>query len=196
MRDELMRCCFCNDYVFVDETNRLNFDSFLCNNCEKGTVFEVDNKLLTAKELLDIKLTENFFWINLNNNIKCTFSQEKLAKQIVSYLVSEAFKENSEFSALKDWGNIGIVANHNEYIGYLVWFEGYRSRINQIFIFNKHRRKGYASKFLKNWVENIAILKESFFEVESPNDLARNLLVKLKYTHFEDDKIIGDKFYW
>jgi len=78
------------------------------------------------------------------------------------------------------------------YIGYLLWYKGDEfATLNQLFVLPEHRRKGYAESIVVHWVHNHARQIGEKFALESPNEQAFALHVKLGHVRREGDDFIG-----
>jgi GNAT superfamily N-acetyltransferase len=80
-----------------------------------------------------------------------------------------------------------------QYVGFLVWTENKFAVLRQIFIVEDERRQGHAKKLLKFWVERYADRLHERFGIESPNEKALNLHLKLGHVKLEGDSYTGIK---
>jgi hypothetical protein len=77
-------------------------------------------------------------------------------------------------------------------VGYLLWFEKDEYLIlNQLFVMPGQRRQGHAESTVNHWVAAYAKSKGERFALESPNEHAIALHMKLGHIRRKDDNLIG-----
>jgi hypothetical protein len=106
-----------------------------------------------------------------------------------------AKESNSEFKFANKDENEALLAFDpitGAYIGYLVWYETEKYAIlNQLFVVAEQRRKGHAEAIVKHWVGEHAKHVGEQFALESPNEYAIALHIKLGHIRRERDDLVG-----
>jgi hypothetical protein len=74
-----------------------------------------------------------------------------------------------------------------------VWTEDKFAALRQIFVVEDERRQGHAEKMLTFWIENYADRLHERFGIESPNERALSLHLKLGHLRVEGDSYVGIK---
>ena len=93
-----------------------------------------------------------------------------------------AKEHNGEFRFANDENDALLVFDVGTaaYVGYLLWYHGQEyATLNQLFVVPEQRRKGAGSAMVTYWVENHAKRIGNKFALESPNDYAIALHLKL-----------------
>jgi hypothetical protein len=105
-----------------------------------------------------------------------------------------AKQTNGEFRFANDENNALIAFDIaiGAYLGYLLWYEDHDyATLNQLFVVPEERRKGCALSMVTYWVENHANRIANKFVLESPNEDAIALHLKLGHLRREGDQIVG-----
>jgi hypothetical protein len=192
-----IKCCYCNEILFLDDDTKTFNGFFQCLGCHKLSAIEIGNDIFPINEILDFNKMENKIkgWKNIDNVLKCSFLHDEFPRKICYVMNSKGrMEEDTHFTSIDDISEIVLLANDKEFLGYIVWTNvGDMARLNQIFILPQHRKNDYASKLLNFWVQEIADKKNERFEVYGPNEKAEQLLIKLGYCELEGDYIINKK---
>jgi acetyltransferase (GNAT) family protein len=84
-----------------------------------------------------------------------------------------------------------------EYLGFIVWnVSAGHAILRQIFTVQDERRRGLAERLVVYWVTRYADELSDTFGVESPNDKASNLHIKLGHMVKEGDGLKGIKCFF
>ncbi len=84
-----------------------------------------------------------------------------------------------------------------KYLGFIVWNVAEEHAIlRQIFIVPDERRKGLGAKLVSFWVAHYADKVNDTFGIESPNEKALNLHVKLGHARIEGDSVKGERCFF
>jgi len=84
-------------------------------------------------------------------------------------------------------------SKRRKYVGFLIWTEDKMAVLRQLFVVKDERRKGYASRTVKFWVEHFANKLGDRFGIEEPNPTAMKLHAKLGHLRLRGSMAIGLK---
>lgn len=99
------------------------------------------------------------------------------------------FHEESESSA-----GLYFDAKKGRYLGFLIWNIWHKYAVlRQLFTVPDERRKGYAGRVVDFWVKNYADKVADRFGIESPNDRALSLHLKLGHIKRDGKSFTGLK---
>ncbi len=128
---------------------------------------------------------------------RCRTKKDYLIVQLLQVMAKE---EDSSFLFVRDIDQLaGILvdATTGKYLGFLVWNVSERHAIlRQIFIVPDERKKGLATRLVTFWVERYADKVSDTFGIESPNEKALNLHIKLGHAKVEGDSVKGLKCFF
>jgi GNAT superfamily N-acetyltransferase len=124
--------------------------------------------------------------------IKCETASDWRVISIMQVLAKE---KNGEFRYANSDENEALLAfdpTTGVYVGYLLWNEKEEYAVlNQLFVMPEQRRKGHAEALVKHWVAVHAKRIGEQFALESPNEYARALHLKLGHIRREGDGFMG-----
>jgi len=128
---------------------------------------------------------------------QCRTKKDYLVVRLLQVLAKE---EDSRFMFVRDneqSAGILLDASNGKYLGFLVWNQSEGHVIlRQIFIVPDERRKGLATRLVTFWVEHYADKVNDTFGIESPNEKALNLHIKLRHARMEGDSVKGLKCFF
>ena len=125
---------------------------------------------------------------------RCRTKKDYLIVQLLQAFVKE---EDSRFLFVRDKeqsAGLYLDVAKRKYLGFLVWNKSDEHAIlRQIFIVPHKRRKGLASRLVTFWIERYANKVNDTFGIESPNEKALNLHIKLGHVIQEGESVKGVK---
>ena len=163
-----------------------------CYNCKNYIAIKFKNDIIQPKTVMKLNWNKDIIdrAIKINDNISIIICENEKDFLALKFMQRMAYIEGHSFLLINDKQNGGLVldTHKNTYIGYFVWTENKNAIIRQIFIIKDKRNKGYGTTLVKFWVENIADKLSKEFGVDSPKEFTNEILVKLGYANFEDEK--------
>lgn len=189
------KCTLCN---YKSSLSRASYmGRHICENCSNILAAEYLEKILSPKEILNIKWNSEMRGRSLSITktifaFECYSPKDEL---IMLFLHDMAKKDDSRFKSFcKGSQKAGIIFDKstNHYLGYISWVErkNYLD-LKQIFIVEEERRKGYATLLFNFWLKEFAFKISKNFSVESPNEKFSNILIKLGYARPIENGIEG-----
>ncbi len=172
---ETNRCVFCNNWLAV-KMDKMYFqigkilDTVQSKEVERGTM--------------------------IGNSLICFSPGTKFSHSVLKFLSYSAIEEVRSFNPYNPMYNSSLLLVNNidgrrNYVGFLTWWtKKFKSCLAQIFIDEKWRRRGYAEALVRHWIKDVGIKNQKKFLVESPNDMTKNLLVKMGHAEFRDGNFI------
>jgi hypothetical protein len=125
--------------------------------------------------------------------VVCRTAKDFLILKVLQAVVKE---EDSRFLFARPkehYAGLLLDAKRPKYLGFLVWTEDKYAVLRQIFVAEDERRKGHAENMVRFWVERYADALHEKFGIESPNEQATRLHVKLGHIKIEGDSYVGIK---
>jgi acetyltransferase (GNAT) family protein len=128
---------------------------------------------------------------------RCRTKKDFLTVQVLQVMAKE---EDSRFMFVRDGEqSAGLLLDQKtgKYLGFIVWnVSAGHAILCQIFIVPDERRRGLAERLVVYWVTRYADELSDTFGVESPNDKASNLHIKLGHMVKEGDGLKGIKCFF
>ena len=198
LKKPVVECFYCGEDVSLTFSNLdfLGGYDYLCPNCNNMVAVRFNKEILKPKEVLDIGWNKALF----NGSVKiedglflksCNSEKDSLIMKILQLLAKE---EDTGFRYIDlEHQKAFLLFNEEKYLGFIVWTENKHATLRQIYVLSEERKKGYAEKMLKYWVENISDKINKEFVVETPNAKSQSLLIKMGYAKIEGDKVVGVK---
>lgn len=119
---------------------------------------------------------------------------------IVRVLQAMAKEEDSRFMFVREGEHsAGLLLDRatGRYLGFIIWnVSAGHAILRQVFIIPDKRRRGFAERLVVYWVSRYADELSNRFGVESPNDKAANLHIKLGHMAEEGDHLKGIKCFF
>jgi len=200
----VVNCNHCGTKVSLTPRNlSINGLGYVCSECLNFVAFKFNGHFYQPRTVMNLKWNKDMKRRGIQIGDELVFTECKTKKDnfILRILNMIAKEENLGFLTPNlevHKGALLIDRKKEKYIGYIFWhwkkFKGESSVkpvLNQIFVVEDERRKGYGTKMIKTWVENI--IEGRSFVVEEPGIEALKILVKLGYAEVNGEKVIGKK---
>ena len=127
----------------------------------------------------------------------CRTRRDYLVVQLLQAMVKE---EDSRFLFVREKDQLaGLYVDiaRRKYLGFLVWnVADAHAVLRQVFIVPGERRRGLALRLVDFWVARYADKVNTTFGIESPNEKALNLHIKLGHIVQEGDSVRGVKCFF
>lgn len=193
-------CKVCEEGVALTKTNldMIGQFNYLCFKCHNVVAVKFGSDTLQPATVFDLSWNEEIKnqAIKLEDNTCFSVCKSKKDFLILMIMQLMAKKEGTSFLYVrKKEHKSGIIfdTGANKYIGFLVWSEAQKATLRQIYVMEDIRKKGYGTKILKFWVENISDKINEKFVVESPNKISDKMLINLGYARIEGNDLMGVK---
>jgi GNAT superfamily N-acetyltransferase len=174
---------------------RLGFIGYTCV-CDNCVAVPFEDGLVQPQEILKLQWNEGIIKRGVRISETCSVAVGGTSKdwEVLKMLQVLAKKTNGEFRFANDENDalIAFDAKAGIYLGYVLWYEDNdHATLNQLFVVPEQRRKGYAASMVTYWVGNHAKQIAEKFGLESPNEHAIALHLKLGHLRQEGDQIVG-----
>jgi GNAT superfamily N-acetyltransferase len=188
-------CAECSEEISLTPSSE-GFVGFLCG-CDNYVAIPFEDGILQPQEVMTLQWNEGLRerGTRLTENCsaaKCATERDWLVLALMQVLAKES---NSEFKfGNKDDNEALLVFDPvtGVYVGYLLWYETEKyAMLNQLFVMPEQRRKGHAEAMVKHWVAEHAKHVGEQFALESPNEYAIALHIKLGHIRREGDYLVG-----
>jgi hypothetical protein len=173
---------------------------FICSGCSNYVAVLYGNRFANPTSVLDVGWNptvfargkcvspESLFFVH------CRTEKDFLVLKVLQAIVKG---EDSRFLFVRqeEQHKAALLFDRRKrkYVGFLVWTEDKFAALRQIFVVEDERRQGHAEKMLTFWIENYADRLHKQFGIESPNESALNLHLKLGHLRVEGDSYLGIK---
>jgi len=193
----LAACAHCNAEVWFTPMNAA-FLGYLCGKCQNYVAFQYGYTHLQPAQVLRLGWNSSVLkrGIPLDSSLMFVPSESKKDYLILNLLQVIAKQEDPRFTFSqpnKDYAALLINRKENKYLGFICWTEKENAVLRQFFILKDERRKGHAQMMVAFWVENYADPLHEKFCIESPNESALNLHIKMGHVRREGDGAVGIK---
>jgi GNAT superfamily N-acetyltransferase len=174
---------------------RLAFIGYLCT-CNNYVAIPFEDQIFQPRELVTPGWNPGLRDRGTPLSTGCAVALCETArdKQVLTILQLIAKETNPEFRFANDENQALLAFDpfDGTYLGFLMYYNSEEySILNQLFILDGFRRKGYASAVVTHWVEHYARRIAEQFAIESPNANAIALHLKLGHLREEGDNLIG-----
>jgi GNAT superfamily N-acetyltransferase len=173
------------------------FVGYLCT-CDNYVAIPFEDEVFQPREIMSLTWNEGFRERGTRltercSAVKCQTDQDWLVLALMQVTAKES---NSEFKFGQQDENDALLVFDpvsSVYVGYLLWYEKNKTyaTLNQLFVMPDERRKGHAEAMVKHWVADHAKRLGEKFALESPNEYAIALHMKLGHIRKEGDTFIG-----
>jgi len=169
---------------------------YLCG-CDNYVAVPFEGHLVQPDEIMTLEWNEGLR--ARGNPLTATCSASKCETdrdwQVMAVMQVSAKERNPEFKFADKDANKGLLLFDpvtSVYVGYLLWYEKKEFAIlNQLFVVPGQRRKGHAEATVKYWLAEHARLLGEQFALESPNESAIALHMKLGHIRRERGYLVG-----
>ena len=169
---------------------------YICSNCSNYVAIHYGRQAVQPGLVLDVDWNPTI-WNRAEiipavglSFVRCNTTKDYLVVQV---LQAVAKKEDGRFLFVRSkehWAGLLLDSSKRKYLGFVVWTEDKCAVLRQIFIVEDERRKGHAETLVKFWVERYADRLSEKFGIESPNEQAMKLHVKLGHVKVEGDSYV------
>jgi hypothetical protein len=174
---------------------REGFIGYLCR-CGNCVAVPFENELVLPSDILRLEWNTALAARGVPLTKTCLVAVCETAKdrEILKMLQVLAQEENGEFRLANSENDalLAFDARIGIYLGYVLWYNDIEyATLNQLFVVPEQRRRGHAASMVMYWVENHAKRIAEKFVLESPNEAAIALHLKLGHVRKEGDQIVG-----
>lgn len=192
---DIALCAECDQELPLTDDS-LGIVGYKCT-CDNYVAVPFENQLVHPQEILNPSWNGDLSTRGKPASEKCVVVKCETARDwyVLAVLQVLAKEGNGEFKFADSENNQALLAldpTHTAYVGYLLWYDlAEYSMLNQLYVRSEHRRRGYAETVVTHWAKNHARLKDGKFALESPNETAFALHLKLGHIRKEGDLYVG-----
>lgn len=196
----IVECSDCGRGVpLVPSTFGMAGLGFICSDCSNYVAILYGNQFLQPGLVLDVAwnpaVCDRGECLSFDGPrfVPCRTTKDFAVLKVLQAVVKE---EDSRFlfgDPKAYCAGLLVDSMKGRYLGFLVWTEDKYAVLRQIFIVKDERRKGHAEKLVKFWVGRYADRLHEKFGIESPNEQAISLHVKLGHLRIEGDRYVEIK---
>jgi hypothetical protein len=196
----IAECASCGREVpLIPSTFGMAGLGFICSGCSNYVAVLYGNRFVNPRSVLEVEWNPTIIrrgervFSGERRFVVCRTAKDFLILKVLQAVVKE---EDSRFLfARPNEHSAGVLldSKRRKYLGFLVWTEGEYAVLRQIFIVEEDRRRGHAENMVRFWVERYADPLHAKFGIESPNEQATRLHLKLGHLKIEGDSYVGVK---
>jgi hypothetical protein len=195
-----VECASCGQEVpLITSTFGIAGLGFICSDCSNYVAVLYGNRFVNPRLVLDMNWNPSIVdrgqrvFSDQREFVTCKSAKDFLVLSVLQAVVKE--EDNRFLFARPKEHCAGLLINpmRRKYLGFLVWTEGEYAVLRQIFIVEDERRKGHAENLVRFWVKEYAERLHDKFGIESPNEQATRLHLKLGHLITKGDSYFGIK---
>jgi GNAT superfamily N-acetyltransferase len=203
VRRAVVECRHCSVQVSLTPSNlALTGVGYICQSCNNFVAVRYGRQSVDPTVVLDQAWNQTL-WARgepVHNTLKFTRCSTKKDLLVVRLMQVMAKEEDDRFLFVREYEHtVGLYYDFSggSYIGFILWSvtDGH-AVLRQVFVAPEERRKGLAAKLIAFWVTHYADKVNDTFGIESPNDKALRLLIKLGHAVRDGDSIRGVKCFF
>ena len=193
-------CANCGrDVALIPSTFGMAGLGFICGDCSNYVAVLYGNRFVNPRSVLEVKWNPSVIrrgkqvFSTERRFVTCRTAKDFLVLKVLQAVVKE---EDGRFLFARpkeQWAGLLLDSKKRKYLGFLVWTEGEYAVLRQVFVVEDERRKGHGENLVRFWVEQFADRMHQKFGIESPNEQASRLHLKLGHLKIEGDSYVGIK---
>jgi GNAT superfamily N-acetyltransferase len=199
----VVECRHCSVQVSLTPSNlALTGVGYICQSCNNFVAVRYGRQSVDPTVVLDLAWNPTLQARgepvhNALQFIRCRTKKDLLVVRLMQVMAKE---EDERFLFVReDEHTVGLYCDFSggSYIGFILWTvtDGH-AVLRQVFVAPEERRKGLAARLISFWVTHYADTVNATFGIESPNDKALRLHIKLGHAVRDGDSIRGVKCFF